>query len=174
MQLIYPLIFFLISLKWGKWRNLQQYYPTLLFMIAGNLLYSFLFKEYPLWRFEHTFEKKVLPTRMSIELLKTFTSFPILTVIFLSLLPEERKLIKYARHIFTWTVIFFAIEYVSELFGMISYHHGWNIWWSFVFDFTMFTMLSIHYKRPIIAWVLSAIFILCLWNIFEIDFSLLD
>jgi hypothetical protein len=174
MQIIYPIIFLLVSLKLGKWRNWQQYYPTVLFIVVGNLLYCFLFKEYPMWRFEHTFEEKVLPTRMSIDLLKTFTSFPILTVIYLSLFPEERNLVNYMKHILTWTVIFAVIEYVSKLLGMISYHHGWNMWWSLLFDFTMFTLIAIHYKRPILALILSGLFTLCLWNIFGINFSQLE
>jgi hypothetical protein len=174
MQIIYPIIFFLISLKLGKWKSWQQYYPTVMFMLVGNLLYSFLFNEYPLWRFEHTFEEKILPTRMSIDLLKTFTSFPILAFIYLSLFPEERNFKKYVIHILTWTLLFFAIEFVSKFLGMISYHHGWNMWWSVVFDFTMFTLLAIHYKHPILAWFLSAIFILFLWNGFEINFRLLE
>ncbi|HZH61981.1 MAG TPA: CBO0543 family protein [Metabacillus sp.] len=174
MQIIYPIIFLLISLKWVKWNYWQQYYPTVLFMVIGNLLYSFLFKDYPLWRFEYTFEEKVLPTRMSIDLIKTFTSFPILAFIFLSLFPEERKFSKIMKHILTWTFLFGAIEYVSKFLGMISYHHGWNMCWSLVFDFSMFTLLAIHYKHPIIAWILSAIFIMFLWNVFDINFELLE
>lgn len=174
MQIIYPIIFFLFALKWGKWKNWKQYYPTVLFMVVGNLLYNTMFKDYPLWRFEHTFEETVLPTRMSIDLLKTFTSFPILTFIYLSHFPEERNFKKYVKHILTWTLLFCGIEYISNFLGMISYHHGWNMWWSLVFDFLMFTLLAIHYKRPIIAWIFSAIFILFLWNVFEINFELLE
>lgn len=127
MQIIYPIIFLLISLKWGKWKNWKQYYPTVLFMVVGNLLYSFLFKDYPLWRFEHTFEERLLPTRMSIDLLKTFTSFPILAFTFLSLFPEERNLVKILLHILTWTFLFCVIELISKSLGMITYHHGWNM-----------------------------------------------
>jgi hypothetical protein len=174
MQIIYPIVFFLIALKFGKWKNWKQYYPTLLFMVIGNLLYSYLFKDYPLWRFEHTFEKVVLPTRMSIDLLKTFSSFPILAFIYLSLLPEEGIFLTYVKHVFTWTVLFCVIEIISKRLGMITYHHGWSMWWSLGFDFSMFTLLTIHYKRPILAWILSAIFILFLWNIFDIQFELLE
>lgn len=174
MQIIYPIVFLLIALKFGKWKNLKQYYPTLLFMMLGNLLYSFLFYDYPLWRFEHTFEEKVLPTRMAIDLLKTFSSFPILAFIYLSLLPEEGTVFKYVRHIIIWTVLFFIIEIISKYLGMITYHHGWNMWWSLGFDCSMFTLLTIHYKRPVIAWILSGIFILFLWNIFDIHFKLLE
>lgn len=173
MQIIYPMIFLLISLKWAKWKNFHLYYPTVLFMIVGNLLYSFLFKDYPLWRFEHTFEENVLPTRMSIDLLKTFTSFPILTVIYLSHFPEKGTFKKYGIYILAWSFIFGGIEYVSKLIGMITYHHGWNMWWSLFFDFGMFALLAVHYKRPFIAWIISGIFILFLWNTFDINFELL-
>ncbi|HAQ08435.1 MAG TPA: hypothetical protein DCR24_13295 [Bacillus bacterium] len=173
MQIIYPIIFFLLSLKWAKWKNFLLYYPTVLFMIVGNLLYSFLFKDYPLWRFEHTFEKNVLPTRMSIDLLKTFTSFPILTIIYLSNLPEKETFKKYGIYILSWSILFGSIEYVSKQLGMITYHHGWNMGWSLIFDSCMFSLLAVHYKRPIIAWIISIIFILFLWNTFDIHFELL-
>jgi hypothetical protein len=142
-------------------------------MVVGNLLYSFIFKDYPMWRFEHTFEEKVLPTRMSINLLKTFTTFPILILIFLSHFPDV-KILKKLLYILAWTLLFGSIEYIAKLFGMISYHHGWNMWWSLLFDFVMFTVLAVHYKRPIIAWLLSCLFILFLWKAFDINFKLLE
>jgi hypothetical protein len=174
MQLIFPVIFFLISLKWGKWHNWRQYYPTMLLMVVGNLLYSSMFKEYPMWSFEHTFEEKILPTTMSIDLLKTFTTFPILTLVFLSNYPEDKSVIKKVLHILTWTLIFGAIEYIAKLLGMISYHNGWSMWWSLLFDFTMFSLLIVHYKRPIIAWLLSILFTLFLWSTFDLSFKLLE
>ncbi|WP_243357411.1 CBO0543 family protein [Bacillus litorisediminis] len=174
MQIIYPIVFFLISLKWGKWNNLKQYYPTMLFMVIGNLLYGFLFKDYPMWRFEHTFEQELLPTRMSIEFLKSFTSFPILTFLFLSHYPEDQNRIKKVLYIVMWAFLFVLIEKISKWLGMISYHHGWNIWWSLFFDIVMFSILAIHYKRPIIAWILSGIMFLFLWHVFDIHFELLE
>ncbi|WP_408010224.1 CBO0543 family protein [Pseudalkalibacillus sp. A8] len=174
MQIVYPIIFFIISLRWGKWKNWQKYYPTILFMVVGNLFYLYLFKEYPMWRFEHTFEEKLLPTRMSINVLKVFTSFPILTLIFLSHYPEDRNVKKKVSYIIFWSILFGVIEYVSKLFGMISYHHTWNMWWSLFFDSVMFSILAVHYKRPIIAWIVSGLFILFLWKVFHIDFELLD
>ncbi|MET3699667.1 hypothetical protein SAMN05877753_112140 [Bacillus oleivorans] len=174
MQIIYPILFFLISLKWGKWKNWKQYYPTIMFMIIGNLLYSLLFNDYPLWRFEHTFEQELLPTRKSIEILKSFTSFPILTLLFLSYYPEDRNGKKKLLYIIIWALLFVLIEYISESLGMISYHHGWNMWWSLFFDFAMFFILAIHYKHPIIAWIVSGLFILFLWEVFDINFKLLE
>ncbi|MCA1029737.1 hypothetical protein LCL95_01670 [Bacillus timonensis] len=173
MQAIFPVVFLLLALKFGKWKRFSEYYPTLLFMIMGNLLYSFMFKEYPLWRFEHTFEKEIMPTRMTIDLLKTFTSFPLLTFIFLSHFPEGKSFKKQGVYIIFWTFIFVMIEFFAKLLGMISYHNGWNMWWSIVFDFSMFVILSIHFKRPLVAWVLSSFFVAALWFAFDIHFGLL-
>lgn len=174
MQIIYPILFILIALKFAKWRNFNTYYPTVLFMVIGNLLYSYLFKEYPLWRFEHTFEENLLPTRLSINLIKIFISFPSLTVLFLSYYPDGKSLPKKGLYVVFWALLFGAVEFISKKLGMISYHHGWNIWWSLLFDLMMFIILAIHYKRPISAWALSAIFIIFLWNVFHINFEMLE
>jgi hypothetical protein len=174
MQIIYPIIFFIISLKWGNWKDWEKYYQTILFMVVGNLLYSFLFLDYPMWRFEHTFEEDILPTIKSIDLLKTFTSFPILTLIYLSQYPEEQNITKKTIYIVIWTMLFGVIEFISKMLGMISYHHGWNMWWSLLFDLGMFSILAIHYKRPLIAWIISGVFTLFLWTVFEINFKLIE
>lgn len=157
----------------GKMEELATILSNYIVYGGREFLYSYLFNEYPMWRFEHTFEEKLLPTRMSIDLLKGFTSFPILTLIYLSHYPEEQNVIKKVLHIITWTFLFGFIEYISKMFGMISYHHGWNMWWSLFFDFAMFSILAVHYKRPIIAWILSGLFTLFLWEVFHINFELL-
>jgi hypothetical protein len=174
MQIIFPIVFLLAALKWGKWKKWREYYPTILFMVLGNLLYSYLFKEYPLWMFDHTFEEKLLPTQMSINLIKSFTSFPILTLIFLSHIPEGKNTKKNIFYIIAWTILFIGIEYIARLLGMITYHNGWNMWWSMLFDFIMFVLLAMHYRNPILAWILSGIFIIVMWILFDISFELLD
>nr|WP_246945026.1 CBO0543 family protein [Bacillus pinisoli] len=130
--------------------------------------------DYPMWRFEHTFEEEILPTRKSIDLVKTFTSFPLLTLLFLSYLPEEKNRVKKILYIIFWTIVFGLIEKVSRMLGMISYHHGWNLIWSLVFDFAMFSILAIHYKRPILAIIISMIFSFSLWKLFGINFTLIE
>ena len=174
MQIIYPILFLLIALKWGKWKNFKLYYPTILFTVIGNLFYSYLFKEYPMWRFEQTFEEKLLPSTMSITILKSFTSFPILTFLFLSHFPDHRNTTRKLLYIVFWSILFVLIEIISKWLGMISYHHGWNMWWSLFFDFVMFSILAIHYKRPAAAWILSGLFILFLWEAFDIHFGILE
>jgi hypothetical protein len=143
-------------------------------MVIGNLLYSYTFNEYPMWKFHHTFEQAILPTTMSINLLKTFTSFPLLTLIFLSNYPEGRKIIGKLTYVTIWTMLFIGIELISYVLGMISYHNGWNIWWSVMFNFMMFSLLALHYKKPLIALFISLIYITILCRIFDLNFFILE
>lgn len=110
---------------------------------------------------------------MSIDLLKGVTSSPILTLIYLSHYPEGKTWLKKLFYIVLWIALFGVIEVIAKLLGMISNHHGWSLWWSLMFDFIMFTILAIHYKRPILALVLSGLFIVFLWELFDITFDLL-
>ncbi|MDR6998970.1 hypothetical protein J2Y67_001402 [Neobacillus niacini] len=63
-------------------------------------------------------------------------------------------------YIMKWVTIFFAGEVVLYQFQHVRYEHGWNLGWSILFDFTMFIMLRLHFKKPIGAIILSIFFTL--------------
>jgi hypothetical protein len=47
-------------------------------------------------------------------------------------------------------------EKVSHTLGFFSYHNGWTIWWSLLFNLLMFPLLYLHHKKP--KWALLAAF----------------
>ncbi|MDO6849136.1 hypothetical protein Q4S57_14345 [Priestia megaterium] len=51
MQSSFVLFFIILGLLFGKWRRYQEYYPTLLFWVTGNLLYEVLLFHHRVWVF---------------------------------------------------------------------------------------------------------------------------
>lgn len=45
----------LAGIKWGNWRRWRDYYPTILFFIIGDLLYSCLLYNHQLWAYQEIF-----------------------------------------------------------------------------------------------------------------------
>jgi len=53
-MLIFVLLLFsiLIAWKWGDWQNWTLYYPTILYMILGDLAYIILSRDKLLWEYK--------------------------------------------------------------------------------------------------------------------------
>ena len=45
------LIWALVTLKWGRWKEWKTYYSTMLFFIAGDFIHNYIVVAKPLWRF---------------------------------------------------------------------------------------------------------------------------
>jgi hypothetical protein len=48
MNIAFGIMFLLIGWRFGDWRNLGKYYPTILFLIIGDLLYNVLTYNIPM------------------------------------------------------------------------------------------------------------------------------
>lgn len=55
-------------------------------------------------------------------------------------------------------VILVGIETKMYITGKITYHNGWNYWWSVAFNVLWVIMLRYHFFKPIHAWVVSFLF----------------
>lgn len=146
-QIIVTFIITIAALKWGDWKNWRLYYPTILYFIVGDLLYTILTYNYPLWEFE----SPLLKTTFS-DILICFVFFP--ATIFLYLPRFPKGVSKQILYVLLWVVIYTATEIISFTFGFFSYHNGWNIYWSILVNCFMFPSLWIHYKKPPLAWFL--------------------
>lgn len=149
--------------KWSDWRNWEKYYPTILFMIVGNFLYNILTYNHPMW----LYEKSLLPNHTMIDILHSFVVFPVTIMLYLTYFPES-NLIKKIRYILFWTAIYISMEWLLSKLELFSYHNGWNILWSAGFNITMFTILWVHHKKPLLAWFFSFFIILFLVIFFEV------
>lgn len=70
-----------------------------------------------------------------------------------------------------WVGLYMTIEFINSKLGFITYHNGWNLWLSFLFTGIIFFILPIHHKRPLLAWLISIVFIISLLGIFDVKIS---
>ncbi|MED1466932.1 CBO0543 family protein [Bacillus salipaludis] len=174
MNAIFAIIYVYIGWKFGKWKDFNRYYPTLLFFIIGDLLYQFLLFNHSMWMF-HPYgridEWIKLNNHTLIALTKMVIQYPVTIAIFLGRMSSNKM-----HQIFSivlWSGIYTFNESIANFLGVITYHNGWNFWWDGAFNVMMFSMLLLHYKNPLLAWILSVPVILGLWGIFDIPFSIL-
>ena len=165
MYILMNVFYLIIGYIWGDWRNWKEYYPTILFFIMGDFLYNFLLYKKSMWIFHDV----ILPNHTMITLLAMVVSYTATVLIYVGRYPEGWK--KRLFWFLLWSGVFLAIEYVNSKLGFITYHNGWNMWWSVIFTGIIFIILPIHHKKPLLAWALSIVIILSLLTIFEVKLS---
>lgn len=63
MQTSFVVFFIIVSLLFGAWKRLNEFYPTLLFWIIGDLLYASLLHDFRVWEFRPVWiDHFILPT----------------------------------------------------------------------------------------------------------------
>jgi len=165
MTIVFGIIFLLIGWRFGDWRNFKKYYPTILYFIIGDLLYNMLTYEHSLWTYNKDW---ILPNHTVINLFVMVTVYPATVITYLFHFPKKK--IKQIFYILFWVILFIVWELLNlHAFGLIKHFHGWNIWWSFLFDIIIFIMLPIHHKRPFVAWGLSIIIIIFFLTVFNVN-----
>lgn len=165
MYLFINALYLIAGYLWGDWRNWKKYYPTILFFMVGDFLYNFLLYEKSMW----VFHDLILPNHTMITLLAMTISYAATVLIYLGRFPLGWK--KQTLWFLIWSGIFMFAEYVNSKLGFITYHNGWNIWWSALFTGIIFMILPIHHKRPLLAWGLSIVIIVSLLSIFNVQIS---
>ena len=163
-QIIVTVLVVIIAWRFGDWRNWQLYYPTMLYYVVGDISCSFVFYNFPLWELE----SPLLKTTFS-DLLISMVAFPAAILVYLPYFPKT--LFKRAMYILAWAIIFGTIEFISFKLGFISYFHGWCLMWTFAFDIIMFTLLALHFKKPLLTLGLSAICAIIVMLYFQVPIS---
>ncbi|MEK5443994.1 CBO0543 family protein [Fredinandcohnia sp. FSL W7-1320] len=173
MNAIYGLIWLAALFIWGDWRNYRKYYPTYLFFLLGDFLYLYLLSDkFAMWTYTpQGVDEGIGLTNTHIVLSIMAIKYPATILIFLGRYPEERSWIKQFIYILLWVGIYAVNEAVDLFVGLIRHDHGWSLGWSVLFNLVMFSILRLHYVRPFRAWIASLIFILILWNIFDVPSS---
>ncbi|CAM4021498.1 CBO0543 family protein [Mesobacillus thioparans] len=137
--------YFLVD--WKRWRD---FYPTIQFYIICNLMYNFIFFNHTLWAYKprtpwlnHTY----------IDLVFSLIIIPIIIMIYLDHIPAifPRKILYGAG----WVILFTSIEYFFQKKDLFIYQNGWGIITSAIFNMIMFTVLGVHYKRPLAGLLLA-------------------
>jgi len=162
-----------IAWRWGDWRNWTLYYPTILYMIIGDLTYIFVSTNKTLWEYESPIFNGDF-----IELIIAFVIFPCTCLVFFALYSKVNKSSKnkIMTHIFLFlfsAIVYTSIECLSCISGFFSYHNGWSIYLSFGFNCIMFPLLLLHYKKPFWAWFVSIPLAFLIIHLFHLPFEIL-
>jgi len=158
------IISILICYKFGDWKNWKNYYPTILFFILSNVACIFLTYNHSLWLYEpsilnHTFT----------DLFICITVYPSTVMLFIPNFPN--KITKIISHISFYVAIYTIAELIGVKLGYFTYYNGWNIWYSLIFNYIIFPILMLHYKKPLYAWVIALISPHVLFFIMKIPYN---
>ncbi|WP_336773913.1 CBO0543 family protein [Paenibacillus sp. MMO-58] len=157
MHLILGVITVLAAWRYGDWRHWQRYHHTMMFIVIGNLLYNFLTAGHFLWKLKPDF----LPNHSMTEMVYTFVIFPATALMFISNYPDRYS--KIIGHYLRYIGVYVGVEWFFMLTDRIIYQYGWNLSWSIFFDCTMFPLLWIFHRKPLVAY--GIMFLLCLFYI---------
>ncbi|WP_064092330.1 CBO0543 family protein [Rossellomorea aquimaris] len=166
-------IYIFIGWKFGNWKEFHSYYSTILFFIIGDLLSQFLLYDYSMWKFQAISEldQSLKLNHTLISLLKMIVQYTVTVAIFIGRLPSS--LLKKVIWVGIWTGIFAITEGFTHFIGIMTYHHGWHFGWDLIFNVMMLSVLIIHHKRPIVAWIISFPIVLFLWFYFDVPYSVM-
>ena len=149
--------------KWGAWRNWREYYPTILYVIIGDLIYNFVFHDHTLWLYDGLFNHTTM------DIIAVFFMFPPIIILYLTHWPKSW--IKQATYVLIWASANTLFEYLSFLLNLFTYDHGWSISWSFVLLVGAFVMIRLHYRKPLLAWPISLMLGLTTALVFGLPFD---
>lgn len=154
--------------RWGDWKHWQKYHTTMLFIALSSAMYDVLVNDgaFYLWRYiGNSYVSEEIAS-----LLYTVIAFPATALLFLSNYPAEAG--KRVWHIVKYVAIYVMLEIIGLYLGTISHAHSWNLWWSTVFNLIMFSILRLHYQKPLAAYLLS--FVIASYLMFHFHVSLWD
>jgi hypothetical protein len=139
------------SWRWGDWKNFDKYYPTLLYVTVGNLIYKvFALNQFHLWL---KVDGELFNSEITYFIFLFLVMIP-MTFIFLSKFPKTKG--KSILYVLGWIFLFIFLEWVGvKYLHSIKHCNGWNIWWSLLFDTVMFPMLRLHFVNYKLALLLS-------------------
>ncbi|WP_396897317.1 CBO0543 family protein [Neobacillus bataviensis] len=150
VRLFLPIFYAIGAWKFGDWRHWKKYYPTILFIISVDFFISIIMYRYPLWTFRKSFFN---PNHTIFDFIVAFTFFAPIVLIFLSRYPYKSMWYKQVLYISAWVIFEVFIEAMIFSAKLITYHNGWNFWWSSVVWVFLFFGVRLHHTRPLWAWL---------------------
>jgi len=161
---VHAAIWMIAAYKLGDWKNWRKYYPSMLFMGMGDLIYNLVFFNKKLW----TFNPGILNPIFN-ELLVIFTIFSCTVLIFLTHFPKT--FFKQVQYIILWVIIYIIIEVIMMKLGLQYNKNGWTIWWSLLHNFYQFPLIAIHHKKPYLAWSLAIMILIIMMRFFGVPLT---
>ncbi|UCZ54927.1 hypothetical protein LGQ02_09350 [Bacillus shivajii] len=165
---VLTLTLLLLTWRLGNYKNWKTHYSTILFIIAVSFFACVLTHDYPLWVYHETF---LVSTRTMHELRLALVLLPTITLLYLTNYPYKSKLLRQLTYTGIWAAVWSMVEVGYVLLGIITFHNGWNIWWSVLVWLIMFLVMTIHHRKPPWAWFICVIFSVIVIIYFNIPFG---
>ncbi|WP_052488082.1 CBO0543 family protein [Gordoniibacillus kamchatkensis] len=103
MHIAIQLIFALAAWRWGDWKHWRKYYPTILFLIIGDLMNNFINYNRPFWTFTpNAWEKWLYPNHTIISLGVELIGYPSLVLLYLGNYPDGGR--KQVLYVCAWVL----------------------------------------------------------------------
>lgn len=150
VRIIHGLIWITIAYKLGDWKNYRKYYPTMLFMGTGNLIYNVIYYKKRLWDFNN--DLLAFPFH---ELFIIFMIFFPSVLVFLTHYPSGKRITKRILYLVMWVFIYTGIEVIMYALDMIDYYNNWNFSWSILHNSYQFPLLYLHHRNPVYGWIVG-------------------
>ncbi|MET3683230.1 hypothetical protein ABID56_001321 [Alkalibacillus flavidus] len=148
MHILFSLLLLALNIQKKTWRNFTNYYPALIYVCVFNVLYYILCRDFLMWELkDKTLSKSV------VRALHILVIVPLLILLYLSNLPVS--LSKQIVYINKWIIISIFVEFIGQKLKMISFHNGWNLYWSILIYIKMYTYSILMINRPLLTWVIS-------------------
>ncbi|WP_407921239.1 CBO0543 family protein [Bacillus salipaludis] len=163
--LLFSIILLVAAIIFADWKNWREYYSTILFAISVDFFIAIITYKHSLWFFHKSL---LVPNHTIADFFIAYTNIPLIILTFLSHYPNKTQFVIQFSYIFVWSIVFTVIETIFLLMKLMSYHNGWNFWWSLIVWFFIFIGITIHQKRPLLAWGLCFICTIFLVLYFQI------
>ena len=168
IPLLLTLSLLIVTWRFGDWRGWRKFYSTILFVNIVSLFAYVLTYEYPLWFYHESF---MLSNRMMHEFRLIFFLFPAIIILFFTFYPHTSRRPLQLAYILLWGILWSILEILYMTSEILTYHNGWKFWWSVVVWIIMFSVITIHQRKPMWAWLICVSFSVFVINYFNIPFG---
>ncbi|MEC3885573.1 CBO0543 family protein [Halobacillus sp. HZG1] len=160
--LLVIVVWVLFAYRFVDWKQVGKQYPTILFFIAVNMTYNFLYYNHTLWAFRGITMEWL--NHSIINMAFTFFICPVGLIIYLQRFPQTRS--SQFIYITVWVAFYTVLEWLFSLKGMYVYDHGWNNWLNIPLNAVLFGVLYLHYRNPVRALLVSVPIIVLFYAFF--------
>ena len=156
MHLLLTIVLLCFAFWKGNWRDWKKYIHTIFYVIICNLLYNLLCHDYMLWQYKADF----LPdSHLVVELFYSFINLPAVTLLFLTFYPFYGPILKQIAFLAVWVISSFAVEYPFYKFERLLLRNGYQLWMDLLFYIAMYSLIRLHFTRPLLTYGVSAVII---------------
>lgn len=102
-------------------------------------------------------------------ILYTLIFAPSTLALFITYLPKF--FVHHVLYILNWAILYTISEGIILYLGYVEYDQRWNLMYSFYFNIMLFSLVTIHLRRPLLTWAITFILALIFIKIFPVNLS---